>query len=54
MTTQRPYQTAMRLDRAYEQLRVMAGIRLDPVVVQAFFAAIQRGRPGTLGEVEVA
>ncbi len=54
MTTQRPYQAAMRLDRAYEQLRAMAGTRLDPVVVQAFFAAIRGGDLVPLGEVEVA
>ncbi len=54
MTTQRPYQTAMRLDLAYSQLRGMAGARLDPLIVTAFFTAIKGGDLIPLGQVEVA
>ena len=54
MTTQRPYQTALRPDLAYGRLRAMAGTRLDPMVVKAFFTAVKEGDLVPFAQVEVA
>jgi HD-GYP domain-containing protein (c-di-GMP phosphodiesterase class II) len=54
MTTQRPYQNAMSLEIVFARMREMSGTRLDPTVVDAFFAAIRLGDLVPLGRVEVA
>jgi putative nucleotidyltransferase with HDIG domain len=54
MTTQRPYQAAMRLDIVFKRMGEMSGARLDPNVVRGFFAAVQAGDLIPLGQVEVA
>ena len=54
MTTQRPYQAAMRLDFVFKRMGEMAGTRLDPNVVRAFLAAVRSGDLVPLGQVEVA
>ncbi|MBZ5590383.1 MAG: HD domain-containing protein [Acidobacteriia bacterium] len=54
MTTQRPYQAAMRLDYVFSRMRGMAGTRLDPNVVRAFLEAVKDGDLIPLGQVEVA
>jgi HD-GYP domain-containing protein (c-di-GMP phosphodiesterase class II) len=54
MTTDRPYQKGMDLTEATERLRSMAGRRLDPKVVEAFFAAVRDGDLIPLGRSEVA
>ena len=54
MTTQRPYQDAMRLDFVFKRMGEMAGARLDPNVVRAFLAAVRSGDLVPLGQVEVA
>jgi HD-GYP domain-containing protein (c-di-GMP phosphodiesterase class II) len=42
MTTTRPYQKAMEIDYVVERIRQLAGVRFDPVVVNAFLSAYQR------------
>jgi HD-GYP domain-containing protein (c-di-GMP phosphodiesterase class II) len=54
MTTDRPYQKGMTLEAATERLRTMAGKRLDPAVVNAFFAAVRAGDLVPAKQVEVA
>lgn len=54
MTTDRPYQKGMDLQAAMERLRSMAGRRLDPKVVDAFFAAVRAGDLVPIGRSEVA
>ncbi len=54
MTTQRPYQPAMVLDSVLARVRELSGTRLDPGVVEAFFAAVKAGDLVPLGSVEVA
>lgn len=54
MTTDRPYQKGMDLQAAMERLQAMAGRRLDPRVVDAFFAAVRAGDLVPLGRSEVA
>ncbi len=54
MTTQRPYQAAMRLDLVFTRMRGMVGTRLDPLVVNAFFEAVKQGDLIPLSQVEVA
>jgi HD-GYP domain-containing protein (c-di-GMP phosphodiesterase class II) len=54
MTTDRPYQKGMALDSAAERLRSMAGKRLDPAVVDAFFAAVRAHDLIPQNQVEVA
>ncbi len=54
MTTHRPYQAAMRLDFVFKRMGDMAGTRLDPGVVRAFFAAVKEGDLVPLNRVEVA
>lgn len=54
MTTDRPYQKGMDLQAAMERLQVMAGRRLDPQVVDAFFAAVRAGDLVPIGRSEVA
>ncbi len=43
MTTTRPYQQAMTLDYVLAKMRSMSGSRFDPVVVEAFIAAVEAG-----------
>jgi HD-GYP domain-containing protein (c-di-GMP phosphodiesterase class II) len=43
MTTNRSYQQAMTLDHVLAKMRSMAGTRIDPVVVDAFIAAMEPG-----------
>ncbi len=54
MTTHRPYQPAMVLDSVLARVRELTGTRLDPEVVEAFFAAVKAGDLVPLGSVEVA
>ncbi len=43
MTTNRPYQNAMTLDYVLAKMNSMAGSRFDPVVMDAFNAAVKEG-----------
>jgi HD-GYP domain-containing protein (c-di-GMP phosphodiesterase class II) len=43
MTTTRPYQQAMTLEYVLAKMRSMSGTRFDPVVVDAFIAAVESG-----------
>jgi putative nucleotidyltransferase with HDIG domain len=54
MTTNRPYQHPMPLEIALVRMHEIAGRRLDPRVVDAFFSALAVGDLMPLGEVEVA
>jgi HD-GYP domain-containing protein (c-di-GMP phosphodiesterase class II) len=56
MTTTRPYQQAMTLDYVLQKMQSMSGSRFDPVVVEAFIAAIESGdiSPPTRGVEETA
>jgi len=56
MTTTRPYQQAMTLDYVIAKMRSMSGSRFDPVVVEAFMAAVEEGdiSPPTLSVEETA
>ena len=56
MTTTRPYQQAMTLDYVLAKMRSMSGSRFDPVVVEAFMAAVEAGdiSPPTRGVEETA
>ena len=50
MTTDRPYQRAMKFEEAVERIQSMVGTRYDPRVVEAFAAACNEGqiRPGSV------
>lgn len=56
MTTNRPYQQAMTLEYVLAKMRSMSGSRFDPVVVDAFMAAVEAGdiSPPTRGVEEMA
>jgi putative nucleotidyltransferase with HDIG domain len=56
MTTTRPYQQAMTLDYVLNKMRSMSGSRFDPVVVEAFLAAVEAGdiSPPTMAVEETA
>ena len=56
MTTTRPYQQAMTLDYVLQKMQSMSGSRFDPVVVEAFIAAVEAGdiSPPTRGVEEAA
>jgi len=43
MTTTRPYQQAMEIGYVVERIRQFAGVRYDPVVVDAFVRAFEKG-----------
>ena len=43
MTTTRPYQQAMSLDYVLAKMRSMVGSRFDPLVIDAFMAAVEAG-----------
>jgi HD-GYP domain-containing protein (c-di-GMP phosphodiesterase class II) len=43
MTTTRPYQQAMTLEYVLAKMRSMSGSRFDPVVIDAFMAAVDSG-----------
>lgn len=49
MTTNRPYQRAMTFSAAAEKIGEFAGRACDPVVVEAFHAAIEAGHFGRFG-----
>jgi len=50
MTTERPYQSAMRFEDALHCIKALTGTRYDPDVVAAFIAACESGqiRPGSV------
>src|SRR5882672_4438844 len=50
MTTDRPYQLAMKFDDAIARIQTFVGTRYDPAVVQAFVEACEEGqiRPGSV------
>jgi len=54
MTTTRPYQQAMTLDYVLAKMQSMSGTRFDPVVIDAFTAAVESGdiSPATSGSKE--
>ena len=54
MTTHRPYQRALGSEFVYLRIRELSGQRLDPAVVEAFFAAVTAGDLVPLGQLEVA
>ena len=54
MTTHRPYQRALGSEFVYMRIRELGGQRLDPAVVEAFFAAVAAGDLVPLGHLEVA
>ena len=54
MTTHRPYQRALGSEFVYARIRELAGQRLDPAVVDAFFAALAAGALVPYSQVEVA
>jgi len=43
MTTDRPYQSAMELEYALEQIKRLAGTKFDPAITDALDAAVQAG-----------
>jgi HD-GYP domain-containing protein (c-di-GMP phosphodiesterase class II) len=50
MTTDRPYQQAMKFEAAVARIQSFVGTRYDPVVVAAFVQACEEGqiRPGSV------
>src|SRR6266516_414320 len=50
MTTERPYQSAMKFEDAVRLIKTLTGARYDPCVVAAFVAACESGqiRPGSV------
>jgi putative two-component system response regulator len=48
MTIERPYQRALRVEEAFEEVREQRGMQFSPKVVDAFFAAVAK-RPGDFG-----
>ncbi|MEP6706043.1 MAG: HD domain-containing phosphohydrolase [Pyrinomonadaceae bacterium] len=50
MTTERPYQSAMKFEDALNRIKTLTGARYDPCVVAAFVAACEFGqiRPGSV------
>jgi len=54
ITTRRPYQSPMGLKSALQRMRELGGQRLDPDVVEAFFAAVEAGELVPLAEMENA
>jgi ribonuclease P protein subunit RPR2 len=48
MTIERPYQRALRIEEAFEEVREHRGTQFSPLVVDAFFAAVAK-RPGDFG-----
>ena len=48
MTIERPYQRALRIDEAFEEVRAGRGTQFAPEVVDAFFEAVAR-RPADFG-----
>ena len=50
MTTDRPYQQAMKFEAAIERIQSFVGTRYDPSVVSAFVEACEEGqiRPGSV------
>jgi putative two-component system response regulator len=48
MTIERPYQRALRIDEAFDEVRAGRGTQFAPDVVDAFFAAVAK-RPSDFG-----
>jgi cyclic di-GMP phosphodiesterase len=48
MTIERPYQRALRVEEAFDEVREQRGTQFSPTVVDAFFAAVAK-RPGDFG-----
>jgi putative nucleotidyltransferase with HDIG domain len=48
MTIERPYQRALRIEEAFEEVREHRGTQFSPAVVDAFFAAVAK-RPADFG-----
>jgi putative nucleotidyltransferase with HDIG domain len=48
MTIERPYQRALRVEEAFEEVREHRGTQFSPAVVDAFFAAVAK-RPADFG-----
>jgi len=48
MTIERPYQRALRIEEAFDEVREHRGTQFSPRVVDAFFAAVAK-RPGDFG-----
>ena len=48
MTIERPYQRALRVEEAFDEVREHRGTQFSPQVVDAFFAAVAK-RPGDFG-----
>jgi putative nucleotidyltransferase with HDIG domain len=48
MTIERPYQRALRVEEAFEEVREQRGTHFSPAVVDAFFAAVAK-RPADFG-----
>ena len=48
MTIERPYQRALRVEEAFEEVRENRGTQFSPAVVDAFFAAVAK-RPADFG-----
>ena len=44
MTTERPYQSAMKFEDALLRIKSLTGTRYDPNVVAAFYAACESGQ----------
>ena len=48
MTIERPYQRALRIEDALDEVRACSGTQFAPQVVDAFFSAVAK-RPGDFG-----
>ena len=48
MIIERPYQRALRIEEAFDEVREHRGVQFSPVVVDAFFAAVAK-RPADFG-----
>jgi putative nucleotidyltransferase with HDIG domain len=53
MTIERPYQRALRVEEALEEVRVCSGSQFVPMVVDAFFNAVEK-RPADFGIPDTA
>ena len=51
MTIERPYQHALRIEEAFDEVREHRGRQFSPRVVDAFFVAVAK-RPGDFGVPE--
>jgi HD-GYP domain-containing protein (c-di-GMP phosphodiesterase class II) len=53
MTIERPYQRALRIEEALEEVRSCSGSQFAPRVVDAFFSAVEK-RPADFGVPDAA